>query len=624
MQGKVLGGKYQITELIGQGGMASVYMAEHLSMQRTVAVKVMEPLLVSKDPTFKERFMNEARTSFDLRHPNIINVFDVDEDDGVLFMVMDYIQGLTLKDMIEQRGPLPIGEAQQILKGVASALDFAHGKGLIHRDIKSSNIIIRSEDGQPVLMDFGIAKAAQSQKLTQTGINIGTPEYMSPEQADGRPATRASDIYALGIVAYEMLTGRVPFSTETPTATLLKHITAQPQPPRTRQPGIPHEAENAVLRALAKLPDQRYASAGEFINALGTEKRKPPEETSAANNAGAELHEQDATVVMADQPRGFENTTIPSSSHNPIQMTDVPGQSSITHPSVTETQSRIATFVLLAGVTLILAIIVFAMVLIMSGIGKKKQQQHALMNYSEGSEHLSESPSSMPSECKQEGCPDGMCLVSSGAFSMGCSPGDTKCNKNEKPSVQVSISNNICMDKTEVTQSAYQSVMGNNPSQFTGCGSDCPVESVSWYQAKDYCRRVGKRLPTEAEWEFAARGGTTTRYYWGNGLVNDYEWFIDNANGTTHPVMQKKSNPNGLYDMSGNVWEWVEDCYSDTWYSKMPGTDPLNTTTGCSMRVLKGGSWGGLLPYVRVSGRGGYRPSINYNRGGFRCAADID
>ena len=273
MIGTTLRGIYHITAEIGRGGMAVVYKAEHTTMQRTVAVKIMDAHLVDKDTAFKERFLNEARVSFDLRHPNIINVLDAGEEDGVLFMAMDYIEGRTLKEMIESQGAIPLDKTNRILGGLAGALDLAHGQGLIHRDIKSSNVMIRNSDGEPVLMDFGIAKAAGGSRLTQTGLQIGTPEYMSPEQADGQSATRASDIYSLGIVAYEMLAGQVPFSTETPTATLLKHITTQAPPIRTLCPDLPQETENAILRAVAKDPDARYSSAGEFAAALLTEQQ---------------------------------------------------------------------------------------------------------------------------------------------------------------------------------------------------------------------------------------------------------------------------------------------------------------------------------------------------------------
>ena len=218
--------------------------------------------------------------------------------------------------------------------------------------------------------------------------------------------------------------------------------------------------------------------------------------------------------------------------------------------------------------------------------------------------------------------PGGMVYIPAGSFTMGCSPGDDKCEDDEKPAMNVTISKGFYMDATEVTQGDYERVMGKNPSHFKDCGADCPVEQVSWNDAKSYCEKVGKRLPTEAEWEYAARSGTTTKYYWGNSMDGAYAWYDGNSGNKTHAVGQKKPNGFGLYDMAGNVWEWVSDCYDSDWYSKMHSRDPVNTCTGSGNRVLRGGSWYSNAGVTRVSDRNGHLPTNSYYDLGFRCSQD--
>jgi len=207
---------------------------------------------------------------------------------------------------------------------------------------------------------------------------------------------------------------------------------------------------------------------------------------------------------------------------------------------------------------------------------------------------------------------DGMVWIEGGKFRMGSNDGSS----DEKPVHQVMVSG-FYMDKTEVTQAEYERVMGKNPSKFKNC-PDCPVETVSWNDAKAYCEKVGKRLPTEAEWEYAARAGTTTKYYWGNSMDGEYAWFHGNSGKKTHPVGQKKPNAWGLYDMSGNVWEWCSDRYDGNYYKSSPGKDPQGATSDGS-RVLRGGSWFVLDYFLRSAFRFRFLPFFrNYFRG-FRC-----
>jgi len=259
-------GKYQIIEEIGRGGMGAVYKAYDPFLDRTVAIKVLAPHLVwEKD--FIERFMREARAAAQLQHSHIIPVHDVGQEGNNYYFVMAYLPGQSLKQRIAQKGRLEPAEALLILQQLAAALDYAHSKNLVHRDVKPGNVMF-NELGEVVLTDFGIVKAAQEVKLTATGAAMGTAEYMAPEQVEGKPVDARTDQYALGIIAFEMLTGRVPFEGETVTAVLHKQVYEPPPSILAFCPDLPRAVEGVMNRALSKPPDKRYASCGEFVKAL--------------------------------------------------------------------------------------------------------------------------------------------------------------------------------------------------------------------------------------------------------------------------------------------------------------------------------------------------------------------
>ena len=260
-------GTYDILEEIGRGGMAVVYRAYQRSLNRHVAIKVLAPQL-SFDQQFVERFQREARAAARLQHPNIVVIHDVAHQQGVYYLVMELVEGRTLKQLIQERGSLSPKQAARIVEQVASALDYAHQQGLVHRDIKPANIFVGKDD-RTTLADFGIAKAAsETQHLTRTGMLIGTPEYMSPEQAEGGTVDYRTDLYALGIVLYQMLAGRAPFQSTTPHATLHAVIYEPPPPLRQLRPNLSPAVESVVMRSIAKQPTQRYQAGREMVAAL--------------------------------------------------------------------------------------------------------------------------------------------------------------------------------------------------------------------------------------------------------------------------------------------------------------------------------------------------------------------
>lgn len=259
-------GPYRIINQIGQGGMATVYKAYQPSMDRNVAIKVL-PGQLAESAEFTQRFQQEARIIANLEHPHILPVFDFGESDGVTYFVMRFLEGGTLKDRMKD-GPLPWDEIDRLFTQLAKALGYAHDRGIVHRDLKPANALIDS-NGNLFLTDFGIAKLLESAspRLTQTDAVMGTPAYISPEQAQALTVDRRSDIYSLGIILYEMVTGRVPFTADTPLAVILKHISDPLPPPTTVKPDLPASVERVILKALAKNPSDRFFSTSEFISA---------------------------------------------------------------------------------------------------------------------------------------------------------------------------------------------------------------------------------------------------------------------------------------------------------------------------------------------------------------------
>ena len=267
--GKTLG-NYQIVERIGRGGMAEVYKGYHPRLDRHVAIKILHGFL-AEGQDFLERFEREAKAVASLRHPNIVQIHDYETKEDQYYMVMEYVDGATLTDVLIQysksKDTMPLQEVYSIIKQVSDALDYAHKHGLIHRDIKPSNILIDNV-GNTFLTDFGIAKIVSSTQFTATGALIGTPAYMSPEQCKGTDLTHVSDLYSLGIILYEMLTGLVPYDSETPLSVLQKHITEPVPSLETLRADLPATFEKVIKKALAKEPEDRYQRANEMCKAL--------------------------------------------------------------------------------------------------------------------------------------------------------------------------------------------------------------------------------------------------------------------------------------------------------------------------------------------------------------------
>jgi len=303
--GTVFDGRYRIVRKLGAGGMADVYLAEDQELGRRVAIKILNDRHAA-DEQFIERFRREAKNAAGLSHPNIVSIYDRGTAEGTYYIAMEYLDGRSLKEMIVGRGPAPVKAAIDYARQILAAIGFAHRNGIVHRDIKPHNVLV-SPEGRLKVTDFGIARSGASQ-MTEVGSIIGTAQYLSPEQARGSPVDQTSDLYSVGVVLYEMLTGQVPFTGDTPLEIAMKHLSAVPKPPSELRPDVPHDLDLIVLRALAKNPDDRYQTAEKFDADLARVAEGLPVGAETADAATAVLS---GSGVLAAAPTAIVSPPAP-------------------------------------------------------------------------------------------------------------------------------------------------------------------------------------------------------------------------------------------------------------------------------------------------------------------------
>ncbi len=308
---RTLAGRYRLDEVVGRGGMSTVYRGTDLSLDRVVAVKVALDPLVEQSPIYLARFTREAQSTAALSHPGVVTVYDAGADGPTRFIVMELVPGRSLADILRDEGPLDPDRSANIAAQVADALSAAHAAGIVHRDIKPGNIMV-TPDGQVKVLDFGIARALDSHSLTQTATVLGTSAYMSPEQAMGQPVDARSDIYSLGCVLYEMLTGEPPFTADVSAAVLHQHVRVAPKPARERNPAIPPALDALVMQMLAKSPDDRPQTAAEVRDRLRQVLAEPEDEAGALTTVAL----APIPALIPDQPAD------PTPPVDPTQATD--------------------------------------------------------------------------------------------------------------------------------------------------------------------------------------------------------------------------------------------------------------------------------------------------------------
>ena len=632
-------GRYHILEQLGEGGMATVYKAYDTRLERDVAIKIIRRNAFPPDQLERilKRFEREAKALAKLSHPNIVGVIDYGEHEGAPYLVLEYLPGGTLKKRMDQ--PMPWQEAVRLLIPIADALDYAHEQKVIHRDVKPANILL-TKKGLPMLSDFGIAKILEmedGQTLTGTGMGVGTPEYMSPEQGLGKEVDGRVDIYSLGIIFFELITGRKPYTADTPMAVILKHTTDPLPRPSRFIPNLPESVERVLLKALAKDPKDRYLDAGTFATAL--------EKLTSGNQSRATASEQPVRA-MDDSSETMDTfatnlQTVPETNTRQKAPARRMPASVLVKPALAN--NRKIAFGLGALGLIVVCLVVFlrigSLLVSMGGLAVTEVSVVTEVPFITEAPTVTETP-------RMKGN-DGMTLlyVPAGEFTMGSNTG----LDDVKPVHKVKL-DAFWIDQTEVTNQLFSSFVSATGYQTdaekagssyglewvetngadwqhpTGPGSNVssrdqhPVIHVSWNDAATYCSWAGRRLPTEAEWEKAARGTDGRMYPWGNESPNNGLLNYNNNVGDTTEVGKYPDGKSiyGAYDMSGNVWEWVNDWYSETYYQSSPSSNPSGPNSG-EYRVLRGGSWY-YTDNVRSAVRGENLPTDTGFDLGFRCA----
>ncbi len=603
--GFVIDGKYRVENALGTGGMGAVYRARRLLIGDDVAVKILHPH--REDPAAAERFQREAQAAARLKHPNVIAVYDFGvSSDGLEYLVMELASGQSLRQLISRHGPLAPETAGIVLEQACDALDAAHRQGVLHRDIKPDNILVEVDDShwRVKLLDFGIAKLRNpghsSATLTQAGAVMGTPQYMSPEQCLGEELDGRSDIYSLAIVLYEMLAGVAPFEASVPTAVVVKQVSEPPPPLCGRVASIDRNVEAVVERALAKRRDDRFQTAREFAAefraALASRSSVP------GPASGPVVIRQSGSLI----PPASIDTLSGIGVSTPATVQFDLGAVHTGRRPPTRSGKQVWLLATLAAVVLV-SLVVIGVLLMKPGETNAPQAAPA----PDGTNASAPPP------------PPGMVYVPAGAFTMGSDTGTDF----ERPSREVSVAA-FFIDETEVTCEQYQRFVdatgrlapegwpGGRYSAGTGLK---PVTNVTWYDAFEYARWAGKRLPTEAEWEYAARGTDKRAYPWG------HEWSATAANVNSKGMREVGLYPEGrsafgLLDMAGNAWEWTADDFA--LYSGAPLPDSIEP----GWKTIRGGCWESLPEDVRTTYRTGYPPMGRHDFGNtsFRCVADVD
>jgi serine/threonine protein kinase len=638
-------GRYQILELIGTGGMATVYKARDTHLERDVAIKIIRREAFPPDQLeiILKRFEREAKSLGGLSHPNIVGVIDYGEYEGSPYLVMVYLRGGTLKDRLGM--PMPWRDAVRLVIPIARALEYTHEHNIINRDVKPSNVLM-TEKGQPMLTDFGLVKIFEdkgSTNLTASGAGLGTPDYMAPEQWMGE-STAQSDLYSLGVVLYEMITGHRPYTSDTPAGILLKQV-SEPLPlPKKYIRDLPENVESVMLKVLARQPADRYPDMRSFANEL--QDLLDGREVNATTIKIKKLREQMAGTAER-QPQPDQNKV----EQSPMEQVHVEQSRNVAPPLPASPKRKFP--ILIAGFAVFMLFIACGVCwfassnfnLRLSPMEKPSTQQQTptltiateipptetvqavLLEPTETSTPV-ETP--IPVEITDDkNVP--MRLIPAGKFTMGNDKGSTE----ERPASLIDVGT-FYIDKYEVTNDMYSACVsdgGCRTPRLPGSATrrsyynnpvfaNYPVIYLDWKMAKTYCEWRGARLPTEAEWEKAARGTDDERAYpWGSsfdcGFANH-----SGCVGDTAPVNQydKGQSPYGVYGMSGNVWEWTNSLFSFYPYSS---TDGREDPDAVGDRMARGGSWhnfGGTGGDIRIDTRFKLNPVYYGAYIGVRCA----
>ena len=711
-------GGIPLRKKLGEGGMGAVYWGVHPRLERDVAVKVLPSHLADKNADFVRRFKREARIAAKIQSPHLVTVFDVNEESGLYYLVMECVAGASAQKFLREHvGNAQVDEATalDICIAACTGLAAAHAAGVIHRDVKPDNILIPRDGAsgpfqfkKAKLADLGIARVETSDNSLLTGANqaMGTPGYMSPEQCkDAATCGAQSDVFAMGATVFELLTGARPFTGTNGFAILQSTVSDAHPNVRKIRPDISEHTAKLIDRCLAKKPDQRYADASILLDVLIDARTamtpvpqasrlpvyvlaaaaclaiityiawpKPAPPTEANNRVTPFGQVAPFAPVTTFTGPGKGDTTPPAPDPAVLAETKkkqkeaeeaaakladdqrtLDAQKADLAKAVTQYQQNMAATekAKQAAAAKEKADAAAKVETERLAALEKKREDEArqkeiarLQGLKDEAERLArEKAAQVPAKEMSLDLGGGVTMelvrIKAGSFTMGSPESELERFANEKQH-RVTISNDFYMGKYAVTQEQYEAVMGTNPSYFTkekGGGLKHPVEQVSWNDAMDFCKKVSARsgktivLPTEAQWEFACRAGTTTPFNFEGQIsaekvnYNATYTYDGSAKGLyrekTTPVGTFAPNKWGLYDMHGNVYQWCWDVYMNG-YETLVEKDPFNAGKPDEARVLRGGSWIFFPRFCRSAFRLSLTPDDRLNYVGFRIVIPLD
>ncbi len=725
--------EYRIVDYLGRGGMARVYRGIDITLGRPVAIKLIDTPYHTDDD-YQARFKQEARAVAQLEHPNIVRLYRYRETEGLLYMAIQFIEGETLANFLNRNKPLSLERAVPLVRDICSALDYAHGKGVIHRDIKPANVMVDAE-GRAIVMDFGLALLID---LGSRGEIFGSPDYISPEQAiSSAQVVPQSDLYAVGVILYEMLTGELPFIASDPLDVAMMHLSEPPRLPRLVNPALSPATEVILLKALAKETHQRYQKGADLVQALTQTLQESaaapvisptpgPDEPIPVTSQPIEPY-----LLSADPPEHFPNEAFPPVERplpplppgviiqSPPVVAEVKTETMKPPPAIENRQPvppprprrrgrrfwlylfstiLIAAAILVASaylwpengltptpiavnptatpttnptshptntplptpeITFTLEIVHTATVVPSPLVATPVPPTSTTTPTPSATPPPTPSRTPTPTPIviltrQEDGMP--MVLVPGGSFVMGASATDVEADPDEQPTHEV-ILDSFYLDQYEINVAQYAAFLNANDGYVQACAgftcawtlfessftylmqnadgsfvaqtgfADYPVNYVSWYGAAAYCDWVLARLPTEAEWEYTARGLEGYRYPWGNEQPsNTLALFGRTDFQAIQPVT---SYPDGVtplhvYGLAGSMWEWTSDWYDAAYYTTSPTLNPTGSATVTTAgRVLRGGGWRDEPLALRATNRQAMRPATFERDIGFRCGRSV-
>jgi eukaryotic-like serine/threonine-protein kinase len=611
---EVLGSKYRILCRIGGGGMAQVYLARHRLHGGLFAVKVLVDHL-AQDPRIVARFEQEARMAATLAsHPNIVPIFDIGSGAGLHYMIMQFIAGEDLARYLRREGRLSLPDAANVMAQATEALSCAEAKRIVHRDLKLANMLL-DEGGRIKLLDFGISRITDiADGLTRPGESIGTPHYMSPEQIRGEACDIRSDLYSLGVVFFELISGRRPFENESVTAIQIAHLSSEPPSLLSLDPSLPPGCDGMVQKLLSKRPEDRYQNTAELlIDLVAHGAHQGPGALRPTIDPGLCQAIESAELIPLDQQtrppdlalRSDPSASVPTAVRTAATVPKVEQNSGVAEQARTIEEKT--------SKPLVAVVIACGIVLLLGGIGFVVWRSQHAANTDQAAAHPKAETALPPVYSDAHGR---MALVAGGPFLFG--------EKGGRDAKTITLPA-FYIDETEVSNAEYQKFCQATghpppPTKDYSTRPDYPVTGVSFEDAKAYAAWAGKRLPSEEDWEKAARGTDERTFPWG-----DTPWDLD-VPKQLEPVDSEPSrrSPYGAYNMAGNVWEWTASPYAPqpadlAAMKQLVGGQNFSS----EWQIIKGGSFpSGGSQYFAISKRRELPADQRSPWIGFRCIRD--